>query len=639
MNAWFAGPKAENGEWFSGVVQRVIEDHYHWRRNYFPEDGVVITSEDRRLGEGFHDDFEDRLMELLAKLKADFPFQSPRYAAHMISEQTLPSIAGYFAAMLYNPNNVSFEAAPVTVKLEIEASQMIARMLGYGDHSWAHLTSGGTIANIEALWVARTVKYLPLVVDEMRVALGLPFEDLRPIDRIRQGPTRSLEEFGRVFDEASRVHGEGPNTVARVIETYRAAASNVVEQGLGTVCAGLGSKPAVLAPESQHYSIKKALDVLGLGRNALVTIKVDSHFRMDMGDLSKQLELLDQADRHVIAVIPIVGTTEEGAIDPVHEILDLRADRESRVLGSFWVHADAAYGGYLRTVTQPDRLGLGDSDTEVKIGSGIQSIQISLPVGATCDALERLGDCDSVTVDPHKLGYVPYPAGVICFKSDIVKPLARQDAPYIEDHAGSVEQERRSESVGVYIIEGSKPGAAAAAVWLSHKLIPLDKSGHGQLIREGIRNAAELHALLEQFPSIKAGQTMQAVPLCPPGSNIVCYAFRSTEKSLSLHEINDLNRTLYEAFSVSLKSGKRMYDQAFFVSRTTVSPTQYSELAVSDFLSRLGVSSEEYQESGVFLLRSVLMNPWYTKEKARGRYFMSEMVTELYAAASRLGNQ
>jgi hypothetical protein len=52
---------------------------------------------------------------LLARLKADFPFHSPRYAAHMIAEQTLPSIAAYFAAMLYNPNNVSSDAGPAKV--------------------------------------------------------------------------------------------------------------------------------------------------------------------------------------------------------------------------------------------------------------------------------------------------------------------------------------------------------------------------------------------------------------------------------------------------------------------------------------------------------------------------------------------
>jgi hypothetical protein len=139
ISAWFAGPKAENGEWFAQTIQRIVTDYYAWRRNYFPEDGVVVDAAARRQGEDFRDRFDDRLIELLARLKGDVPFQSPRYAAHMISEQTLPSIAGYFATMLYNPNNVSADAAPVTVKFELEAARMIAAML-------ARRTAGPTCA-------------------------------------------------------------------------------------------------------------------------------------------------------------------------------------------------------------------------------------------------------------------------------------------------------------------------------------------------------------------------------------------------------------------------------------------------------------------------------------------------------------
>lgn len=134
-SAWFAGPKSENGDWFAGAVQRIVADYYAWRRNYFPEDCVVVDSAARRDAEVFRDHFEDRLIELLARLKHDVPFHSPRYAGHMIAEQTLPGIAGYLAAMLNNPNNVSPDAAPVTVRLELEAAQMIARMLSHTSDS------------------------------------------------------------------------------------------------------------------------------------------------------------------------------------------------------------------------------------------------------------------------------------------------------------------------------------------------------------------------------------------------------------------------------------------------------------------------------------------------------------------------
>ncbi len=162
--AWFAGPKAENAPWFAQWLGRIVDDYYAWRRNYFPEDGVVVDSALRRQSEGFVDAFEDRLLELLARLKSDVPFHSPRYAAHMLAEQTLPSIAGTIAALLYNPNNVTSESAPVTVRLELEAGKMLCRMIGYPAESWAHLCSGGTLANFEALWIARSVRYLPLVV-------------------------------------------------------------------------------------------------------------------------------------------------------------------------------------------------------------------------------------------------------------------------------------------------------------------------------------------------------------------------------------------------------------------------------------------------------------------------------------------
>ncbi len=360
ISAWFAGPKAENGEWFSATVQQVLADYYAWRRNYFPEDGVVLGSSRRRDNEEFQDQFEDRLLELLARLKADFPFQSPRYAAHMVAEQTLPSIVGYFAAMLYNPNNVTAESAPVTVRLELEASQMIARMLGYGEDSWAHLTSGGTIANIEALWIARTVKYLPLVVADMRRSLGLPVANDSIQDLLKANSQTALAEFAGVFHEAKAASGDSRNTTRRVIQAYLQSPHNVVEQGLFSVCRVLGTEPVILAPESHHYCFQKALDALGFGRRSLITVQVDRDFRMDVQDLEFKLDQAAAKGKHVLAVVAVTGTTEEGAVDPVDLILDLRTRREAEGKGSFWLHADAAYGGYLRTIAVPTRLGLGE---------------------------------------------------------------------------------------------------------------------------------------------------------------------------------------------------------------------------------------------------------------------------------------
>lgn len=75
--------------------------------------------------------------------------------------------------MLYNPNNTAFEASPFTTQLEIDCLKLFAEMFKYPKMltslqgssettaSWGHLTCGGTIANSEAFWAARSAKYLP----------------------------------------------------------------------------------------------------------------------------------------------------------------------------------------------------------------------------------------------------------------------------------------------------------------------------------------------------------------------------------------------------------------------------------------------------------------------------------------------
>jgi glutamate/tyrosine decarboxylase-like PLP-dependent enzyme len=248
-----------------------------------------------------------------------------------------------------------------------------------------------------------------------------------------------------------------------------------------------------------------------------------------------------------------------------------------------------------------------------------------------------MGACDSVTIDPHKMGYIPYPAGAICFRSNLIKPLMRQTAAYLEEASHDLDAERASDAIGLYVLEGSKPGASAAAVWLSHTLIPLDNTGHGRLMRDNIRNACELHALLEHYPHAAGDEGVRAVCLCPPGSNIVCYAFRPTRPDATLREINALNRAVFEKFNLS--ADERVCEQNFFVSRTALGVRQYSVATVGAFLDRLGVATEEYASEGVFLLRSVMMNPWYAFAKRRGRYYLSELVGEMYRAAGELARR
>ncbi len=172
LNGVFLGPKAENAEFVEELLVDVFRDYVFWRRNFHPEDISAIDPAGQRDDSfyAFTDSFRRELFTLLGQLKSDIPFYSPRYIGHMTADTALPALVGYFATMLYDPNNVSWEASPITTLLELEVGRALARMVGFGStpeelaKTWGHITSGGTLANIESIWVAKALKFLPLAV-------------------------------------------------------------------------------------------------------------------------------------------------------------------------------------------------------------------------------------------------------------------------------------------------------------------------------------------------------------------------------------------------------------------------------------------------------------------------------------------
>ena len=93
--------------------------------------------------------------EFTRRMDGNFPFFHPRFAGQMLKPPHPAAAAGYVAAMLVNPNNHALDGGPVTSEMEKEAVAELAAMLGFGEPFLGHLTSSGTIANLEALWVAR----------------------------------------------------------------------------------------------------------------------------------------------------------------------------------------------------------------------------------------------------------------------------------------------------------------------------------------------------------------------------------------------------------------------------------------------------------------------------------------------------
>jgi len=96
------------------------------------------------------------LDELIERLRDNYPFFHPSYAGQMLKPPHPIAAIAYFLAMQFNPNNHALDGGPATAKMETEVVAEMARMFGY-DNCLGHLTSSGTIANLEALWVARNL--------------------------------------------------------------------------------------------------------------------------------------------------------------------------------------------------------------------------------------------------------------------------------------------------------------------------------------------------------------------------------------------------------------------------------------------------------------------------------------------------
>ena len=113
----------------------------------------------------------------------------------MASDLLLPGLAAQILALPYNPNNVSEDAAPITVQLEIQAGLQLARMLGYPsdptrpDCAFGHLTSGGTLANYQALRLALALKAFTVALRAAGVPdIGVPEDDWQAFNLVTCPP-------------------------------------------------------------------------------------------------------------------------------------------------------------------------------------------------------------------------------------------------------------------------------------------------------------------------------------------------------------------------------------------------------------------------------------------------------------------
>lgn len=528
LGAWFLGPKGENGELLKDLVNHAIDVHVRDRAlRTYPEDPEWLTPARRhsRAYRQAEKHLRTELQNLVEALDGSVPFFSYRYQAHMLWDCTLPALVGYFAAMLYNQNNVAAEASPVTTHLERVVGEDLCGMIGYrvsqedtGDErppGWGHITCDGSVANLESLWAARNAKYYPIAIAAAleKVPALEPARGIGVRYRGRARYVRDLDAWELLnlsLDEvlalperiaaAFRAAGEDPPDLAELVKPYSLPDLGFPEFLATHALQGIGA-PVVLAPATMHYSWPKGATLLGMGRSGLLPVAVDRDARMDLGDLRRKLDDCRRQRRPVLMVVAVAGSTVEGAVDPLVGILELQ--RELRGEGfDFWVHADAAWGGYFASMLREPNLAGHELDAghagvdynaAVHHDEGDAGAALFGPSVAMSDYVEKqvaaLGLADSVTIDPHKSGFVPYPAGGLCYRNSAARNLVTFAAPVV--FKGDLDP-----SVGIFGVEGSKPGAAAAAVYLSHRVIRTDRSGYGRILGRCMFNHKRFYASL-----------------------------------------------------------------------------------------------------------------------------------------------
>jgi tyrosine decarboxylase/aspartate 1-decarboxylase len=336
----------------------------------------------------------------------------------MFSRDSQYSSGGILSSMCSEPLDVAKKAYsfaleknlgdeslfPGTAQIEREAVSMLGNLLSHPEAK-GHIISGGTEANITALWVAR-----------------------------------SLDKKGR---------------------------------------------REILLPESAHFSFETAADLLEL---KIVKIPLTDSFTVNLSQTRKAIS------KNTLAVIGIAGSTGLGTVDPISNLSDIALEHD------VYLHIDAAFGGFVLPFLQD--LGLYNKIFDFK-AQGVKSI----------------------TIDPHKMGLCPIPAGGILFRDQSLLSAISRSILYIgQGHPTFT------------TLTGSRPGAPAVAVWAALKR--LGRSGYRQIVKQCMKNTSLLADKLQRINGVHliAEPTMNILGFTCPGldNSIVVDALAKKGWALSL---------------------------------------------------------------------------------------------------------
>ena len=234
--------------------------------------------------------------------------------------------------------------------------------------------------------------------------------------------------------------------------------------------------PEIILPVSAHFSFKKIISMLSLKARY---VPLDDNYKMDVSKIE------DLISENTMAIVAIAGTTELGLIDDIEKISEIAYSN------NIYLHVDAAFGGFIIPFLDDEHKGNLNFDFKCK---GVYSM----------------------TIDPHKMGLAPVPAGGIIFRhSEHLDKLA-VNTPYLSKNKQTT-------------IVGTRTGAATAATWTLLNYFGIE--GYQQIVKDAITLTEYTYNKLRDMENITV--------TCKPELNLI--SFTSDNKSVDV-----LKQELYE---------------------------------------------------------------------------------------------
>ena len=285
--------------------------------------------------------------------------------------------------------------------------------------------------------------------------------------------------------------GSLANFAALAVALRASTDADLNQHGVGA----LPGKPRIYASAVTHMSTPKAAAMLGIGRDAVVSIPVGADFRMDAAALRTQIAADRAAGLHPVCVVANAGDVNTGAVDPLDAISGVCAE------SGVWLHVDGSYGGFAAGAPLAPR------------------------------ALSAIGRADSLSLDPHKWLYAPLDAGCLLVRDPAqLQRTFMQGAAYVDviadrdmsefafwDHGP--ELSRRFRALKIWFIVKCHGARAITAA-----------------INDNIAVAAQLAAAIDASGDFAR--------LAPAPLSIVCFRYAPAHLRGNRDALNALNRTL-----------------------------------------------------------------------------------------------